>query len=178
MNETLFVATEGQPKKIGQYTGDGPLTGFVSTSARRTAMRMVASASRFQGEDALARQFSAVHDQEVAMLKARYGDLFNGAISLALRKLAPRDRLILRLNLIERISTTKLATTYNVSQPTVSRWIQRAADQIFSTVKEMLCEELKIDTSELHSLLALVRSQIDFTLSRCGTDDDPGGRCP
>ncbi len=175
MNETLFVATEGHERKIGQYTGDGPLTGFVGTSARRTAMRMAASASRFQGEDALARQFSAVHDQETEMLKAHYGDLFNGAISIALRKLAPRDRLILRLNLIERVSTTKLATTYGVSQPTVSRWIQRAADQIFSTVKEMLCDELKIDTNDLHSLLALVRSQIDFTLSKSGTDDDAAG---
>jgi len=86
-------------------------------------------------------------------------------VARLLRKLPSRERLILRMNLVEHVSTTQIAALYRVSQPTVSRWIQRSAKSIFAAVKNLVCDELAIDTRELESLLLLVRSQIDITLS-------------
>jgi len=94
-------------------------------------------------------------------------------LRLALRQLPRRERLILRMNLVERVSTTRIATMYKVSQPTVSRWIQRASRTIYETVKYLVCDELEIGTAELESLLALVRSQIEITISRGSTLELP-----
>jgi len=166
MNEALFVDRPGTPGRIARYRGQGPLAGFVTTSVRRIAMRLSASGVRFQGEDALVRQFAEMPDQEALLLKARYRETFNRALPIALRQLPRRDRLILRLNLVDRVSTTKLAVMYGVNQSTVSRWIERSAKTIFLAVKELICDELEVDTAELRSLLALVRSQIELTFSQ------------
>jgi hypothetical protein len=61
---------------------------------------------------------------------------------------------------------------YNVSQPTVSRWIQKAAQEIFSNVKEIVREQLGVDTRDVASLLALVRSQIEITILQSTKDSE------
>lgn len=165
LSETLFVDRPERPAKIHRYSGRGALAGFVATSARRIALRLTAAAAPFQGEEALIQHFSAVHEHETAMLKQRHRETFNRALSVALRQLPRRDRLVLRMNVIERVSTTRIAVIYKVSQPTVSRWLQRAAQTIFATVKELICDELDIDTRELESLLLLVRSQIEISIA-------------
>ena len=73
------------------------------------------------------------------------------------------------MNLVEKVSTTRIAAMYKVSQPTISRWVQRSARTIHETVKDLVCDELDIDTRELTSLLSLVRSQIEITISQGST---------
>ena len=170
LSEILFVNGPTGRGRIAQYEGQGGLTGFVSTAARRIALRLTIHSARFQGEEALIQQFAQIHEHETAMLKSRHRETFNRALAVALRQLPRRERLILRLNLVERVSTSRIADMYKVSQPTVSRWIQRSAREIFSTVKDLVCDELDIDTRELESLLLLVRSQIEITMSKT-TDD-------
>ena len=168
LNEALFVEGIDSEAKIGLYTGNGPLLGFVRTAVRRIAGRLVLSnpASKFVGEEALAQQFADHPDNETTLMKERYKDSFNRALIIALRRLGPRERFILKMNLINRVSTGKIALIYNVSQPTLWRWMQRAARKMYATVKELVCDELDVDTHELHSLLALVRSQIELTMSQ------------
>jgi RNA polymerase sigma-70 factor (ECF subfamily) len=170
LNEVLFVGGSEGRARIGRYSGAGALLGFVSTAARRVALRQARTRPTFQGEEELVEQFAEVRDQEMDLLKVRYRETFNKALPIALRQLPRRDRLILRMNVVERVSTTKIASIYKVSQPTVSRWIQSAAIRIFAVVKELVCEELDIDTKEMESLLTLVRSQIDLTLSHAVGD--------
>ncbi|HVT08482.1 MAG TPA: sigma-70 family RNA polymerase sigma factor [Polyangia bacterium] len=147
------------------YTGRGSLGAFVATAAKRMALRATAHAKRFQGEAELVEQFAQFSEQETAFMKLHYRQTFNQALSIALRQLPQRERLILRMNLVERVSTSRIAALYKVSQPTVSRWIQRSARTIFATVKDLVCDELDIDTRELESLLLRVRSQIEITIS-------------
>jgi RNA polymerase sigma-70 factor (ECF subfamily) len=166
LSEVMFVGGPDGLPKIRQYGGEGPLTKYIATAARRVALRMATKSARFQGEEALVEHFSQIHSQETAILKLQHRDLFNRALAIGLRALSDRERLILRLNLNHRVSTTKLAAMYSVTQPTISRWIQRAARTIFKTVKELVCDELEIDTRELQSLLFLVRSQIEISISQ------------
>jgi RNA polymerase sigma-70 factor (ECF subfamily) len=168
LSDTLFVADGPSRGKIVRYAGRGPLAGFVATAAKRMALRAAAYAKRFQGEAELIDRFSQFTEQETTLMKLRYRETFNRALSIALRQLPSRERLILRMNLVERVSTTRLAALYKVSQPTVSRRIQRSAKAIFATVKDLVCDELDIDTRELESLLLLVRSQIEITISLAG----------
>ncbi|HLK92528.1 MAG TPA: hypothetical protein VKZ18_21710 [Polyangia bacterium] len=169
LSNSLFVDDGARRAKIVRFNGRGTLAGFVGTAAKRIALRMTASSKRFQGEAELVEQFSQFNEQETTLMKVRYRETFNRALVIALRQLEKHDRLVLRMNLVERVSTTKIAALYKVSQPTVSRWIQRAARNIFATVKDLVCEELDIDTRELESLLLLVRSQIEVPISLAGS---------
>jgi RNA polymerase sigma-70 factor (ECF subfamily) len=166
LSESLFVSGPGVEAKIQRYKGQGPLAGFVRTAARRIGMRVSAAAARFQGEEALAQEFSLASEVETTLHKLQCRDVINRALCIALRQLSRRERLILRMNLVEKVSTTRVAAMYKVSQPTVSRWIQRSARTIYDTVKELVCDELDIETRELDSLLSLVRSQIEITISQ------------
>lgn len=166
LSGSLFVSAIPAQGKITRYRGQGSLAGFVATSARRIALRLSTDSARFQGEAELVHHFSQFEEQETSLLKLRYRDTFNRALAVALRGLSRRERLVLRMNLVERVSTTRIAAIYRVSQPTVSRWIQRSAKNIFAAVKGLVCDELAIDTRELESLLLLVRSQIDITISQ------------
>jgi RNA polymerase sigma-70 factor (ECF subfamily) len=166
LSEALFVQGPGAEAKIQRYKGQGPLAGFVRTAARRIGMRVSAASARFQGEEALVQQFSQASELDATLLKLQCRDSINRALCIALRQLPRRERLILRMNLVEKVSTTRIAAMYKVSQPTVSRWIQRSARTIHDTVKELVCDELDIDTRELESLLSLVRSQIEITISQ------------
>lgn len=172
LNETLLVKTAETPPRIEQYKGNGPLGAFVATAARNIANRLAQRSTRFQGEEALARQFFEAPDMETTILKNRYREIFNKALVMAIRSLPRRDRLILHWNLIGKVSTTKLAASYGVSQPTMSRWIQRSAQRIFSEAKRVIRDELDLDTVELSSIFAMVRSQIEITISLSRTGQD------
>jgi RNA polymerase sigma-70 factor (ECF subfamily) len=165
LSDSLFVSLVPGQGKIIRYQGQGALAGFVATAARRIALRLSTTTARFHGEAELVHQFSQFDEQETSLLKLRYRDTFNRALAVALRNLPRRERLVLRMNLVEKVSTTQIAALYRVSQPTVSRWIQRSAKSIFAAVKNLVCDELAIDTRELESLLLLVRSQIEITIS-------------
>ena len=169
LSESLFVASPGSEARIQRYKGQGPLAGFVRTAARRIGMRLSAAAARFHGEEALVQQFSQANELEATLLKLQCREAINRALCVALRQLSRRERLVLRMNLVEKVSTTRIAAMYKVSQPTISRWIQRSARTIHETVKELVCDELEIDTRELASLLSLVRSQIEITISQGST---------
>ena len=87
--------------------------------------------------------------------------------SLALlRKLPRRERLLLRLNIVQGVSIYRIARMHNVSQPTVSRWLQRARVQTLKTIRDIVRDELSIHDREFDSILYLVRSQIDLSFSR------------
>ena len=175
LNVGLFVASSERRAGIDQYSGSGPLLGFVCTTARRLALRQARAGAQFQGEEELVREFADLRDQEMDLLKGRYRETFARALPIALRQLPRRDRLILRMNVVQRVNTAKIASMYKVNQSTVSRWIQRAAERIFAVVKEIVCDELQIDTLEMESILGLVRSQIDLTLSHVTGDSSAMG---
>jgi RNA polymerase sigma-70 factor (ECF subfamily) len=178
--EILFVGAAGSGGRIGQYSGQGSLSSWVATAARRIAVRLMkANASgKFVGEEALAKHFSGTADPDLAMLRGQYKLLFDQAIVLALRRLSPRERLILRLHMVEQISMDRIAKMHNVSQPTISRWLQRARVEILRTVRDLVRTEVNLDDGEFDSLLRALRSQVDFSFSRLLADNGEGETKP
>jgi RNA polymerase sigma-70 factor (ECF subfamily) len=168
LREVLFVSKDGSQPRISQYSGHGPLAGWIATTTRRIAFRLARTdaARKFVGEEALASEFCKGGDPDLVFLKAQYKVAFDEAIVRALRKLPRRERLILRLNLVQGVSLDRIAKMHNVSQPTVSRWLQRARVQILKTIRDVIRDELHIQDHEFDSVLYLVRSQIDVSFSR------------
>jgi RNA polymerase sigma-70 factor (ECF subfamily) len=164
----LLVGEPPAPPRITQYGGRGPLGSWVAIAAQRTALSLLrtdAARSRVKRE-VVAEAFPVGGDPEMDYLKVRYRLEFRDAIGAAIGSLSSRDRLILRLHLLDHLSHDRIATMYQVSQPTVTRWIAAARESILRETRQILRQRLRVDTAEFESLAALVGSQLDLSLTR------------
>jgi RNA polymerase sigma-70 factor (ECF subfamily) len=165
--ENLFVAPVSQVPRISQYAGKGPLGSWVRSAARRIALRLHHQ-QRLRnniGAAALAEKLSPAHGPDLLYIDARHRQEFQDALGQAIADLPKRDRLLLRLHLLEGLSLSRIAKMQSVTQPTVSRWLQKARDEIVSTMRFALRDQLGVNDSDFESIIGLIGSKLDFSLS-------------
>jgi RNA polymerase sigma-70 factor (ECF subfamily) len=63
------------------------------------------------------------------------------------------------------LTLPQLATVHRVSRATVARWIAAAREVLVETTRQLLAERLCLSPADYDSVAALVRSQLDLTLS-------------
>jgi len=164
----LFVGAAGAPPKIRSYRGHAPLRRWAAVAARRLAISMLRSVhveGRVRENAALAADLNWT-DPAVALAKHRYYADFRRALEEAISQVGDRERMLLRLHLVKGATTRKIAEIYRVSQPTASRWLDQARARILEETQRLLRERLKLSAEEIESLVALIKSQLDLSLSR------------
>jgi RNA polymerase sigma-70 factor (ECF subfamily) len=155
------------PPKLAEYAGLGPLAAWL----RIVAVRMAADAHRAEArrvpyEDRLAeRALTPDADPELAYIKSRYLEDFRSTFRDALRALSREDRLILRLHYVDGMVVDALAEARRWSRRTAYRRLGRARDALFAESCRLLRERLRIRPDELESLLSMIRSQMQVSLS-------------
>jgi len=166
--EKLLVGRPGSPPKIGDYAGRGPLGGWLRVAAVRAALNFLERAKSDRlviGEDLDDVQHPSTPDPELAFLKSHYRDEVQRALKDALAGLETDERNVLRLYVIDGLSIDRIAAVYGVHRATAARWVTRGRDALMRGTRELLGQRLRIDEAEVESILAVVRSQIDLTLS-------------
>ena len=101
----------------------------------------------------------------MAFLKERYRGEFEQALRQALERAGERERVLLRLHLVNGLTVQAVGKMYGVSQPTASRWLAAARDALLEDIKGTLAERLGTSSEELASLAGLVASRLDLSLS-------------
>jgi DNA-binding transcriptional regulator LsrR (DeoR family) len=91
---------------------------------------------------------------------------FESAVTDALGRLNPRERLVLRLFLVSGMTLEAIGKSLGVTRQAVSKTIARARDGIVSDVRISVEKSLKITKEDLSSLLRFVASQLDVSISR------------
>jgi len=165
--ELLFIGGPSSSPRIVQYKGQGPLGAWLRTMSKRLALRLagVEHAERLVSEEALVNELADSCDQELALLRAHYSEVFRSALVAALREIPARERVLLQLSLVGGVSTVRIGKMYHLNQSTISRQLQRAAAKTFDIVRQKLRAELGVASEEFESLLMIVRSHIEMTLS-------------
>jgi RNA polymerase sigma-70 factor (ECF subfamily) len=74
--------------------------------------------------------------------------------------------MLLRLNLVDRMSVDKLGAAYRVSRSTAARWLANARRQLLEQACAELCAKLGVVSAELDSIAADIRSQIEVSVLR------------
>lgn len=169
MREKLFIGGANTPPKIDSYSGRGPLAGWVAIVAQRVALslrRSLKTEPQASLEPSLVEALPARGDPELDYLQARYRVVFRDALAHAISTLTDRQRMLLRLHVIDRMSHEEIAAVYSVSQSTVTRWIAAAREAILRATQDSLRAHLDADTAEFHSLLAVVQSHLDLSIAR------------
>jgi RNA polymerase sigma-70 factor (ECF subfamily) len=164
----LLVAADGQAPKIGGYTGRGELSRWLKVVASREALALMRKGNREVPTDDrfLAEAISPNEDQELAYLKAHYRREFKVAFEEALSGLAPRQRALLRYQLVDGLSIDDLGVIYGVHRATAARWLEKVRAELLDGTRERLIRGIKVGPAELDSIMQLIQSQLDVSIQR------------
>jgi RNA polymerase sigma-70 factor (ECF subfamily) len=168
----LLVGDGGTPR-LALYAGRGPLRSWLGVAAARTALMIRRSQQRQREvspdddhEWAEAIVTISTNNPELDLLKRQYAHAFGVAFRDAIAALETRLRVVLRMSFVDGVSIDEIGAVYTVHRATAARWIQRACEQLFEKTRDLLTERLALTPTELDRMTALVRSQLDVSISQ------------
>jgi len=174
VRQRLFVGggTVGAPTsagKIGEYAGRGDLRRWVRSVAVRTCLNELRKGKRevLVDDDHLIVQHAvATDDPEIEYMKRTYAGEFKAAFSEALAGLGAREQTLLRYHHVDGLNIDEIGAIYRVHRVTAFRWLEKAKEQLVRGTLEILRGRLKLPSSELESVLRMIRSQIHLSIVR------------
>lgn len=164
VRDELLTPRPGAPPRILNYSGRGHLAGWLRAVAARTGLRLTKHPERQDEFDDL-RHAPVVHDVELAYMKRTYGEAFHRAFAVALAGLAVDDRLLLKQRFRHHLTVEELGALHAVHAGTISRWVAAARERLIKATRVEMMRELGVGRDDVSSILRLIDSQIDITLS-------------
>jgi RNA polymerase sigma-70 factor (ECF subfamily) len=105
-----------------------------------------------------------VPDPQLEYLKRVYGEAFHAAFGAAVASLAPRERNLLRLAVLDRLGIDQLAAIFHVHRATAARQLKQARDTLVAATRDRMRAALAISESDLDSIMRMIHSMADITL--------------
>jgi RNA polymerase sigma-70 factor (ECF subfamily) len=166
--EALLVGGADARPKLGSYSGQGQLAGWIGIAAQRIGL-MIRRHEAAQGrahDGAAAEARLVADDPELNFIKASLRGKFRQAVTRAMGVLQDRERMIYRLYLIDGLSVERISKIYGVSHSTVSRWLAKARETVIAEARRVLREEMHLSPEEFDSVADLVMSRLDLSVSQ------------
>lgn len=163
----LLVAPGGGRAGIGDYSGRGALEGWLRVIAVREVIKARQRQQRevpLEDDHLMSIAFPA-GEPEIFHVKAQWAGEFRRAFKDALKSLSPRDRTVLRYNVIDGLSIDEIGRLYNVHRASAARWLVKARESLLWKTREHLKERLEVSDEELDSILRAIESQLDASLA-------------
>ena len=175
VREHLLV---GDPPRIAEYRGRGPLTAWVRIVAVRMALqhKRRAKADERRAEVLGHEPTPPRLDPALELLRARHQDSFRAAFAAALAELTPHQRNLLQLHLLEDLSLAEIATMHGVSKSSAARWLSQARTTLDEGIRHRLRAELRLGEPELDSLIVALQSRLDLSVERLLAPDHAADR--
>jgi RNA polymerase sigma-70 factor, ECF subfamily len=164
----VVLARDDRPAPLDDYLGSGALGGWLRIALTRALIDLARSAPRETRADTgeLAAAVDEHDDPETRYLKTHYQAEFKAAFAVALAGLSPDDRRALRYSIVERLSIDEIAQLDNVHRATAARQVARARERLAEETRKVMRERLRIDLSQLESVLRLIDGQVDVSVRR------------
>ena len=165
--ELLVEILVGPTARLRSYTGRGPLRAWLRMVATRRSLNSLRGDGRRASleERVMLQATSSAPDPEAAYLKEKYAAVFEDAFREALTRLPGNARGLLKLHYGEGVALEALGAMYRWSKATASRRVAEARETLLGLATAIVQERLRIDESEMRSLLRLVRSELDVSLA-------------
>jgi RNA polymerase sigma-70 factor, ECF subfamily len=167
LRAVLFVGDGENPPRIGEYRGQGDLRAWLRVSAMRAALKLLKKNARETSSDeALLEARAGADDPELAYMKATYREAFKAAFQEALDSLQPRERTLLKQQVVDGLGIDEIGALYSVHRATAARWQQAAREKLLVRTRRIFLVRTGIATDECESIMRMVRSQLDLSLQR------------
>lgn len=164
---SLLTADAAGRGRLTTYSGRGDLAGWLYVAIAREARRLAGREARFAPADDLELADERMGaDLELAHLKATYGEAFRRSFHAALAELDEQARNLLRQHLLDGLSIDQIAALQRVHRATAARRLVRVREDLALRTRALLVQDLGLSERESDSVLRLVRSQLDLSLSR------------
>jgi RNA polymerase sigma-70 factor (ECF subfamily) len=175
LRNKLFVIREARPPKIADYAGRGDLRSWV----RVTALRMIVDIVRQRNAgkeipveaDMLGAMPSAADDPELDYIQKVYKSQFKDALQDAFGRLTPRERNLLRQQVIHGLNIDQVGAIYRVHRTTAFRWIEKARKSLLRETRASLMARLKVGSGEFLSIMRVVQGDLDVSVRRLLVSD-------
>jgi RNA polymerase sigma-70 factor, ECF subfamily len=157
----------GSAPLVGRYRGSGPLAAWVRVVVVRNALELARAdqaAQQANDVEALDRLIAPELGPEAHAIKSRYRERLQLALEEALSALSVEDKTLLRLHFVDGLSAEAIGRIYAVHRATVARWLIALRRQMLQRVRHGLALPATATSSELRSLLTLLRSEIELSL--------------
>jgi RNA polymerase sigma-70 factor (ECF subfamily) len=164
VRQRLLVA-QGGPPKLAAYGGRGSLLKWARVVALRVAMSAQEDEGRHDSDDDLLERPDPADSPELKLLKQRHAKDFSAAFKEAVGGLSPKEKNVLRLSSLDRMSIDEIAQLYGTHRSTVARWIAAAKDTVATATRRALAQKLGLPQSQIDSLMTAVVSQLDVSLN-------------
>jgi RNA polymerase sigma-70 factor (ECF subfamily) len=163
VREHLFV---GEQPRILDYAGRGELGKWLTITAVRAGLRIIRESKRETALDdhELGALVDTSTDIELAHLRTKYQAEFKLAFAEAFAQLEPRERNLLRQNVLDGLGVERIAELYAVHKSTVSRWLTHAREQLIKRTKTLLRSQLQVSPEEIESIFRMLAGDLDVTL--------------
>jgi RNA polymerase sigma-70 factor (ECF subfamily) len=166
----------GRSPGIRRYRGLGPLGAWVRVTAVRVALDLTAEAatSGANADLALCDLGASVDDgPELAIFRGLYRDRFRAGIEKSIDALAPRDKTLLRLYVVDGLNIEAIGAIYRVHRATVARWFVAIRSRVLASLRGQLGLRFEPSPSELRSLIRLLHDDIHLSARRILVDLQP-----
>jgi RNA polymerase sigma-70 factor len=172
VRELLLMGTRESGPKLAGYTGSGRLMRWMETVAVRIVPKTGSSIPPMPGDSTLGALAWSGTDPELALIKSDYRREFRQALNDARATLSDRDHNLILFHYSHRMPTTQMGPIFGVDQSTISRRLKEARDKILRETKRLLKERLNLSSQEFESLMNIIWSNIDISLSQIFSDDE------
>ncbi|MBL8619771.1 MAG: transcriptional regulator [Myxococcales bacterium] len=162
-----LLVGDGAPR-IADYGGRGALAAWLRITATRKALKLVRRAGREETLDELLLEHwpDATPGPAGRHLRATYAAELKRAVTEALGGLPVRQRNLLRQHVLDGLTIDELAGLYRVHRATCARWLADARGDLARGTRRALTASLGLHGDELDSMLRLLDSDIELSLSR------------
>lgn len=175
LRERLFVPAEGRSAKISAYSGRGTLQAWLRITATRIVLELRKREAKEPAadEDEILGLPSPEDNPETAHLKRLYQAEFKVAFEASIAELPDRARTLLAQYHIDGLTIDQLGAQYNVHRMTAARWVAGARSDLLKATQRRLETQLVLSEQELDSVLQLIRSRLDVSISRVLSKKEP-----
>jgi RNA polymerase sigma-70 factor (ECF subfamily) len=163
----LLARAGATPPAIAQYSGRGSLRSWVRVIAILESARLLqGNAHERPTDDALFDAVAHGVAPSQSALKEAYRQSFKRAFEESLAGLSIHDRLLLRQHFLDGLGIDRLATLHDVHRATAARWIAKLVERLLGDTRARLEVELAVGGEELDSVLRLIQSCLDASITR------------
>lgn len=158
----FLVGDADRGPRIAEYNGRGSLAGWLRVAASRAAVTAFRKHRRETAIDDLAIVATSCHP-DIRLLGMQLGSELETAFRASFAALAPRERNLLRYQVLDRLGIDRIGALHGVHRVTAARWIAHAREALIEGVRRRLQDRLGIDREELDSTLRQIASQIELS---------------
>lgn len=163
LRQKLFV---GEQPRILDYSGRGPLTGWVRAAVIRDALNLKGSTRQQEGDDVLLNLPADRANPELDYLRRRHQREFAECFRAALDALEPQEKTLLRLHFADGVGVEQLARHYQVHRATMSRRLANARESMVKHTLGLMKERYRLAPEDLQSIIRLLHSDLDLRMSQ------------